>query len=196
MPSVHPASCSTVGLVGKSTKAAKPAHASRLDRELNELLQELRVIQGGILLLVGFLLVIAFSAAFQDVRMLDKVVYYLTLLVTGVAAIVVVAPVVHHRLAFRKRDKERVVLRGNTQVLVATGLVALSILGILTLLTDFLFGLPLTIAIDALYIGLVTTMWVILPMTSIRKAAREYAEVELSSVRPAPAAAPERRRSS
>jgi hypothetical protein len=196
MPSVHPASCSTVGLVGKSTKAAKPAHASRLDRELNELLQELRVIQGGILLLVGFLLVIAFSAAFQDVRVFDKVVYYLTLLVTGVAAIVVVAPVVHHRLAFRKRDKERVVLRGNQQVLVATALVAGSILGILTLLTDFLFGAALTVIIDVMYVGLVTTMWVILPLTSIRKAAQEYAEVELSSVRPAPAAAPEHRRSS
>jgi hypothetical protein len=182
--------------MGKSTKAAKPAHASRLDRELNELLQELRVIQGGILLLIGFLLVIAFSAAFQEVRTFDKVVYYLTLLVTGVAAIVVVAPVVHHRLAFRKRDKERVVVRGNHQVLFSIILVALSILGILTLLTDFLFGLPLTIAIDILYIGLVTIMWVILPLTSIRKAAQEFAEAELSSVRPAPAAAPEQRRSS
>jgi hypothetical protein len=177
--------------VGKSTKAAKPAHASRLDRELNELLQEL----GGILLLVGFLLVIAFSAAFQDVRTLDKVVYYLTLLVTGVAAIVVVAPVVHHRLAFRKRDKERVVLRGNHQVLAAIGLVSLSILGILTLLTDFLFGLPLTIAIDILYVGLVTTMWVILPVTSIRRASREGAEAELSSVQPTPETLAPRRRS-
>lgn len=183
--------------MGKSTKAAKPAHASRLDRELNELLQELRVVQGGILLMIGFLLVIAFSAAFQEVTTFQKVAYYLTVLVTGISAIVVVAPVVHHRLAFRKHDKERIVVRGNHQVLASVGMVALSILGILTLLTDFLFGLMLTIVIDVLYVGLVSIFWVVLPITSIRRAAREHAEeARLSSVPPAPAAAPAQRRSS
>lgn len=179
------------------TKTDKqPTPTARLDRELNELLQELRVVQGGILLMIGFLLVIAFSPAFQGVTMFQRVTYYLTVLVTGVSAIVVVAPVVHHRLAFRKRDKERMIVRGNHQVLISIGLVALSILGILTLLTDFLFGLTLTVIIDVLYVGLVSIMWVILPITSIRRAARENAEAALSSVRPARAAAPEHRRSS
>ncbi|GGO88288.1 hypothetical protein GCM10011584_14900 [Nocardioides phosphati] len=149
-----------------------PVDGARLDRELNELLQELRVVQGGVLLLVGFLLVIAFSAGFAGATDFQRVVYYLTLLNTGTAAIVVVAPVVHHRLAFRRRDKERVVVRGNHQVVVAILLVALSILGILTLVTDYLFNLPLTIAIDVLYLGLVTIMWVILPVHSIRLAAQ------------------------
>ncbi len=143
-----------------------------LDRELNELLQELRVIQGGILLLVGFLLVIAFSSGFQEATDFEQAVYYLTLLVTGVAAIIVVAPVVHHRLAFRRHDKERVVVRGNLHVIAATALVALSILGILTLVTLYLFDHTLTIVIDVLYLGLVTLMWVILPMHSIRQADR------------------------
>jgi hypothetical protein len=52
-------------------------------------------------------------------------------------------------------------------------LVALSILGILTLVTDYLFDLRLTIVIDLLYLGLVTTMWVILPVHSIRQAAQD-----------------------
>jgi uncharacterized membrane protein len=150
-----------------------PVDGARLDRELNELLQELRVVQGGILLLVGFLLVIAFSAGFAGATDFQRVVYYLTLLNTGVAAIIVVAPVVHHRLAFRRRDKERVVVRGNHQVVIAIMLVALSILGILTLVTDYLFDLRLTIVIDLLYLGLVTTMWVILPVHSIRQAAQD-----------------------
>lgn len=150
----------------------KTGSGHHLDRELNELLQELRVIQGGILLLVGFLLVIAFSSGFQDATDFEQVVYYLTLLVTGVAAIVVVAPVVHHRLAFRRHDKERVVVRGNLHVIAATALVALSILGILTLVTLYLFDHRLTIVIDVLYLGLVTLMWVILPMHSIRQADR------------------------
>lgn len=153
-------------------RPTEPVDGPRLDRELNELLQELRVIQGGILLLVGFLLVIAFSAGFAEATTFQRVVYYLTLLVTGVAAIVVVAPVVHHRLAFRRHDKERVVVRGNHQVVVAIALVALSILGILTLVTDYLFNHALTVVIDVLYVGLVSVMWVALPLHSIRRAER------------------------
>ncbi|MDO7868294.1 DUF6328 family protein [Nocardioides jiangxiensis] len=149
------------------------AQSHHLDRELNELLQELRVIQGGILLLVGFLLVIAFSAGFARATDFQRVVYYLTLLVTGVAAIIVVAPVVHHRMAFRRRDKERVVVRGNHQILAAIGLVSLSILGILTLVTDYLFGSALTVVIDVLYAGLVTLFWVVLPLHSLRMARHE-----------------------
>jgi uncharacterized membrane protein len=153
-------------------RPTEPVDGPRLDRELNELLQELRVIQGGILLLVGFLLVIAFSSGFAGATTFQRVVYYLTLLVTGVAAIVVVAPVVHHRLAFRRHDKERVVVRGNHQVVVAIALVALSILGILTLVTNYLFSHVLTAVIDVLYVGLVSIMWVALPLHSIRRAER------------------------
>lgn len=148
-------------------------HGHRLDRELNELLQELRVIQGGILLLVGFLLVICFSTGFQHVTDFQKVIYYLTLLVTGVAAIIVVAPVVHHRLAFRKRDKERVIVRGNLMLLIAVALVSLSILGITVLVSDVLWGPVVTITIGALTFVLTIVMWLVLPLQSIRSAARD-----------------------
>ena len=82
------------------------------------------MIQGGILLLIGFMLVIAFSARFEPSPTSRSGPTTATLIVTGISAIVVVAPVVHHRLAFRKRDKERIVVRGNAHVLVAVGLVA------------------------------------------------------------------------
>ena len=75
--------------------------------------------------------------------------YYLTLLVTGLAAIIVVAPVVHHRMAFRRRDKERVIVRGNIQILISILLVAVSILGIEILITDYLYGPWMTIAATA-----------------------------------------------
>lgn len=147
---------------------------SRLDRELNELLQELRVIQGGILLLVGFLLVIAFSSGFERVTEFQKMVYYLTLLVTGLAAIVVVAPVVHHRMAFRRHDKERVIVRGNAQILVSICLVALSILGIEILITDYLYSGAVTIAATLAYLVVTVVLWWILPRHSLRRAAEEH----------------------
>lgn len=145
-------------------------HARRLDRELNELLQELRVIQGGILLIIGFLLVIAFSQRFADVTTFQKLTYYLTLLVTGTAAIVVVAPVVHHRLAFRRYDKERIVVRGNVQVLASVFLVALSILGITVLVSDLLWDAWVTATIAGLEVALVGLLWFALPIQSIRAA--------------------------
>ena len=148
-------------------------HTPHLDRELNELLQELRVIQGGILLLVGFELVVAFSSGFADATRFQKIDYYLTLLVTGLAAIVVVSPVVHHRMAFRRRDKERVVVRGNAAILVSIALVAVSILGITTLVTDFLWGTWQTVLVAILYVVVVSVFWVGLPLHSLRAAARE-----------------------
>lgn len=151
-------------------ETAGTGHASRLDRELNELLQELRVVQGGVLLLIGFLLVIAFSPRFTEVTEFQKAVYFATLLVSGLAAIVVVAPVVHHRMAFRRRDKERVVVRGNHQVLASVVLVALSILGITVLITDFLYPGWLTLLVAVAYCVVVTVFWVWLPVSSIRRA--------------------------
>ncbi|HSV40247.1 MAG TPA: DUF6328 family protein [Nocardioidaceae bacterium] len=143
------------------------SHGHRLDRELNELLQELRVIQGGILLLVGFLLVIAFSSGFQRVTDFQKVIYYVTLLVTGIAAIVVISPVVHHRLAFRKHDKERIVVRGNLMLLIAIVLASFSILGITVLVSDVLWGSSVTITFGVLTFLLTVVMWLVLPLHSI-----------------------------
>lgn len=147
---------------------------TRLDRELNELLQELRVVQGGVLLIVGFLLVIAFSNRFVSVTEFQKVVYYLTLIVTGLAAIVVVGPVVHHRMAFRKHDKESVIVRGNLQVLIAIGLAGLSILGILVLVTDLLFPAWVTWTMGLLTLAVVGVLWIVVPLHSIRKAQGEW----------------------
>lgn len=147
---------------------------SRLDRELNELLQELRVIQGGILLLVGFLLVIAFSSGFEKTSEFQRIVYYLTLLTTGLSALVVVAPVVHHRMAFRKHDKERVIVRGNLQILISIFLVAVSILGIVVLISDYMYGLDIAIAVAVATIVVTVVLWWIMPRHSLRLAAQEH----------------------
>jgi hypothetical protein len=150
---------------------------SRLDRELNELLQELRVIQGGILLIVGFLLVIAFSSGFERVTEFQRAVYYLTLQVTGLSAIIVVAPVVHHRMAFRRHDKERVIVRGNIQLLTAIFLVAVSIFGITVLITDYLYGTAITIVAGTAYVVITAALWWFVPRHSVKQAAHEHEHV-------------------
>jgi O-antigen/teichoic acid export membrane protein len=147
---------------------------SRLDRELNELLQELRVIQGGILLLVGFLLVIAFSSGFENTTTFQRLIYFLTLLCTGLSALVVVAPVVHHRMAFRKHDKERVIVRGNVQILISIFLVAVSILGIAVLISDYMYGIWMAAAVAVAYVVITVVLWWFMPRHSLRIAANEH----------------------
>lgn len=169
-----------VGMIeGRSTAHDEETEASisaRLDRELNELLQELRVVQGGILLLVGFLLVIAFSPKFDDVTQFEKVIYYLTLLDTASAGIVVVAPVAHHRLAFRRHDKAAIVERGNLFVLVALAMVGVSIVGIGVLITHVLFSAELTLAVAIFGMASIGLLWFLLPLESIWRNARDGSE--------------------
>lgn len=146
--------------------------SKRLDRELNELLQEIRVAQGGILILVGFLLVIPFTQRFADVSNFQRDVYYLTLLAAGSAAILIMAPVSHHRLAFRRRDKLRLVERGNIAVIAGLAMLAVAVLGVLLLITDFLFSTTLAIIMSTVYATLVSLLWYVLPLHSRRRAAQ------------------------
>ena len=142
--------------------------AARLDRELNELLQELRVEQNGILLLIGFLLVIPFSTRFNHVSKFERDVYYLTLLTAGLAALVIIAPVAHHRLVFRKHEKEALVRRGHQLASAGLVLLSMTLLGVLVLVTNFLFGTGLTIGTSAVYLLAVVTLWLALPLQTRR----------------------------
>jgi Family of unknown function (DUF6328) len=144
--------------------------SSRLNRELNELLQELRVVQGGVLILVGFLLVIPFTQRFAGVTAFQRDVYYATLMLAGASAVVILAPVSHHRLAFRLRDKATLIKRGNQMVIAALALLALAILGVVILVTDFLFFPWLTGVMAAGYVFVVTMLWYILPARARRLA--------------------------
>jgi Family of unknown function (DUF6328) len=142
--------------------------SARLDRELNELLQELRVAQNGILLLVGFLLVIPFSTRFNHVSKFERDVYYLTLVSAGLAALLIIAPVAHHRIVFRKHEKAALVRRGHQFASAALLLLSMTLLGVFALVTNFLFGTALTICTSAVYVLAVSTLWLALPLQTRR----------------------------
>lgn len=149
--------------------------SARLNRELNELLQELRVAQNGILLLVAFLLVIPFSARFADVTGFQRIVYYVTFLTAGAASVTIIAPVAYHRLVFRRRDKESLIVRGNLMMILGMSLLALAILGVLVLVTDFLFSTSLAVVMGCVYLVTVVLLWFALPLHSRRRADRRGA---------------------
>jgi Family of unknown function (DUF6328) len=112
----------------------------RLDRNFNELLQELRVAQTGVQILFAFLLTLAFTQRFSTVTGFQRGLYYATLLASAAATSLLIAPVSLHRLLFRRHQKRRVVNVANWLAL--GGLLALwfALVGVLWFITDVLYG--------------------------------------------------------
>src|SRR4051794_22999403 len=78
----------------------------RCDRNLVELLQEVRVVQTGVQVLFAFLLTAPLAARFPDLTSFQRHVYFVTLLAAGASAVLLIAPTAYHRILFRCGDKE------------------------------------------------------------------------------------------
>ncbi len=99
--------------------------AQRIDRNYGELLQEFRVAQAGVQILFAFLLTVPFQNRFSTMDQPHKNWYVGTLLAAGLAVILFIAPVAAHRVLFRRRLKDELVVF--TSRLASAGLVALAI---------------------------------------------------------------------
>jgi Family of unknown function (DUF6328) len=113
--------------------------AERLDRELIELLNELRVVMPGVQLLFGFLLTVPFQQRFNEIDPFQRDVYFVTLLLTAASAAFLMAPSAFHRLTFRARQKPHLIHLGTRQTIAGLVLLGLAMNGALLLVTDFLF---------------------------------------------------------
>jgi amino acid transporter len=113
---------------------------ARLEREHNELLQELRSLIPGAQVLLGFLLAITFTSPFGDLDDGQRYVYYVTLVSTAVALVLYMAPAAYHRLRFREGDKDYLLRKGNREAIAATVASSLALTGVLYLVTTFVFG--------------------------------------------------------
>ena len=115
-------------------------HLERADRNLTELLQELRVVATGVQVILGFLLIVPFSAGFVHVDGPEHYLYVAVLLLTAASAGLLIAPTSLHRLIFRQGDKAYLVARANAFALAGIACLALAMTGILAFVTGHLFG--------------------------------------------------------
>src|ERR1700751_4646934 len=97
----------------------------RLDRNLDELTGELRVVVTGVQVLFAFLLVVPFDSGFRAIGQFERIAYFVTLLFAALAAVCTIAPAAQHRLLFRQDDKAHLVLVANRLVL--AGMIFLAI---------------------------------------------------------------------
>jgi hypothetical protein len=112
---------------------------ARLEREHNELLQELRSLIPGAQVLFGFLLVVSFSDRFDDLDDTQRYVYYGTLLSTAVAIVLYLAPASYHRLRFREGDKDYMLRKANREAIAGTVASSLALTGVVYLITTIVF---------------------------------------------------------
>jgi hypothetical protein len=144
----------------------------RCDRNLVELLQEVRVVQTGVQVLFAFLLTVPLAAGFPELTPFQRAEYFVTLLISGAAAVLLIAPTAYHRILFRLGDKEHLVQVANRFTLAGLCCVALSMVGALVLVTDLLFDAPVVIATTVPAAAACLVCWCVLPLRRRRRLGR------------------------
>jgi hypothetical protein len=112
----------------------------RLDRNTIELLNELRIGGTGIQVMFAFLLVVPFQQGWDKVDAFEQTVYFVTLLLVALAAFLLMAPPIHHRILFRHGEKPFLVRVANQVAIIGMVCLALSFVGILLLISDVVIG--------------------------------------------------------
>lgn len=140
------------------------SHEERVNRELIELLNELRVALPGVQVLFAFLLAVPFAQRFNDVTDLQQDAYMAALLGTLLGSLFLIAPTAHHRIRFRDPNKESILKLANAFAIVGTVFLAFSMTAVVFLVTDFLFKGMLTAVVTSLTAALFAVVWFVLPL--------------------------------
>jgi hypothetical protein len=139
--------------------------AERDDRNLIELLQELRVAGLGVQVLFGFLLSLPFTSQFKQLDGSDRDLYLVCLILAAVATALLLGPVAYHRLVFRQGMKEELVKTANVMAILGLIAVGLSISASVLLVTSFVAGYGTGSVIAGLTLLMFALLWFALPLS-------------------------------
>jgi Family of unknown function (DUF6328) len=136
----------------------------RLDRNLGELLQELRVALPGVQVLFAFLLAVPFQQRFSQITPFEEKVYFSTLLCTAISAALLISPTAYHRMTFHLQQKRRLVFLANRLAIAGLAFLALAMTGAVMLISDVLFGAVATAVFSAAALTMFVALWFLLPL--------------------------------
>jgi hypothetical protein len=145
-------------------KGRQETEKERLDRNLQELLGELRVALPGVQVLFAFLLVVPFNQRFADITSFQRTTYMVTLLLATAASVCLIAPTAHHRVEFRAQDKKRIVFGATKLAIAGLVLLAAAMTGAVTLITDFLYSSTTAVIVAAAVALLFAAVWFAWPI--------------------------------
>jgi Family of unknown function (DUF6328) len=136
----------------------------RQQRQMGELLQELRVALPGVQILFGFLLTVPFSQGFQKATTLQKNVYMATLLLAALSTACFIAPSAAHRIRFHQGDRRWIIETASKLAIAGLAFLALAMVGAIVVVTDFLFGPPAVFIWPVLVCVVFFGLWFVRPL--------------------------------
>ncbi|MGV1010134.1 MAG: DUF6328 family protein [Dermatophilaceae bacterium] len=136
----------------------------RLDRNWDELLQELRVTQTGVQLLSGFLLTLPFQQRFAEVPTRDQVAYLLAFALAITSTVLLVAPASAHRLLFRRGAKGPLVSLAHRLAQLGMLSLGLAVVAVVFLIFDVVVGTGPAVAASVVLVGVLLSTWIVLPL--------------------------------
>jgi hypothetical protein len=134
------------------------------DRQMIELLNELRIALPGVQILFAFLLAVPFAPGFARATDFQRDLFYGVLLATALSAILLIAPTATHRLRFHQGDRAFIIETGNKLLIAALCSLALAITGAVVLITDFLFDSAVILAFPAVLAVVLVALWFVVPL--------------------------------
>jgi Family of unknown function (DUF6328) len=134
------------------------------DRQMIELLNELRIALPGVQFLFAFLLTVPFAQGFKQVDGLDRALFYATLLCTALSTVCLIAPSATHRLRFHARDRAYVIETAHKYTIAGLVFLALAIVGALVMITDLLYSGAGIFVFPAVVALLLAGLWFVRPL--------------------------------
>jgi hypothetical protein len=143
---------------------------SRVDRELIELLNELRVALPGVQVLFAFLLVVPFQQGFANISELARDVYFAGLAASAIAIAFLITPASYHRLNLRRgvHEKEQMLFTSSRLTIIGTAFLAIGIACSMFLVADVLFGPATAFVIAIATVAVIASLWYALPLIARR----------------------------
>ena len=138
--------------------------SERINRELIELLNELRVALPGVQVLFAFLLTVPFSQGFVKTTAFQRDLVFGVLAATAISAALLIAPSAWHRLRFRQRDKEMILLMSNRMAIAGLGFLAISMVGAVMLIANYAFSDTLTVVSGIVAFLVFGGLWYAVPL--------------------------------
>ncbi|GAA0531166.1 hypothetical protein GCM10011581_27970 [Saccharopolyspora subtropica] len=144
-------------------------HDTRLTRNLNELLQELRVAQAGVQILFAFLLSVAFTERFTQAGASVHVLHLVTVLLATTSAALLIAPAAWHRVLFRQRRRAEIIRVANACAIGGLALLAAAMSGTVLLIAQVVAGTTWGVVLGAVSGLLFALLWFLLPLRARRR---------------------------
>src|SRR5215212_10208086 len=144
-------------------ESSAESRKERVDRELIELLNELRVALPGVQFLFAFLLIVPFQQTRDKLTDFQRDVYFVALLAAAVATVLLIAPAAQHRIMFRQKDKEKLLRRSNRYAVAGLMVLGLAICTAILLVVDVLFSVALAWISAGAVAVMLAVAWVAVP---------------------------------